>query len=69
MMLVICLSCQSIIGCGVDKDGVILNYCSKCSRRKECLDSSPIGFLVQRKVFFVKFPNGCSDHGRVQIGF
>ena len=67
-MLAICVDCRKIIGC-INAKGEIVQECVFCKRFYECQEETPIGFVVQRRVMFVHFTNGCNDHERNQIGF
>ncbi len=68
-MLIICVQCRRIIGCGIDKQGKIEHQCSNCVRYDACIKETPLQSCVERHVYFVHFANGCSDHERVKIGF
>ena len=69
MMLVICITCKKIIGCGITKDGIIEKECVQCNEQVECQEETPLGMIVERRVYFVRFIGGCSDHERFKIGF
>jgi len=66
-MLFICVSCRKIIGCS--ETLVIKTYCDYCDNYNICLNETPLGKPVGRKVFFVKYSNSCEGHNRKPIGF
>lgn len=67
-MLVICVDCRRIIGC-MNTKGEILAECLHCKKFQDCKKDTPIGFAVERRVFFVSFEKSCSDHEQQKIGF
>ena len=68
-MLIICVSCKKVIGCGLTKDGLIANQCCYCHRHYECKEETPTNTIVERKVLFIHFPNDCLDHDVTRVGF
>jgi len=68
-MLIICVGCRKIIGCGLTPEATIKNECVNCKRYKECIDETPLGMLVERRVYFVHFEDGCAEHETVKIGY
>lgn len=67
-MLAICVDCRKIIGC-IDAQGNIVAQCVSCPIIKQCKAQTPLGYIVERRVKFVNFPNGCLDHEITPIGF
>lgn len=67
-MLVICLSCKKIFGC-INEKGEIIAECLSCKMYQDCLAETPINMVVERRVMFVRFDNGCLSHETPKIGF
>jgi hypothetical protein len=52
----------------MDSTGKIVEQCVSCKQYDECIESTPLNGIVERRVMFVRFTNGC-EHERNKIGF
>ena len=68
-MLIVCVNCRKIIGCGVNEDGALKNQCDFCQNLIECTNDTPTNCVMERHVLFIHFVNGCRDHNVNKIGF
>lgn len=72
-MLIICCSCNHVIGCGLNKDGTIKSLCNLCTYHKNernlCSSHVPLGKMAEAKVNIVHFEKECLGHLDFHIGF
>jgi len=67
-MLILCVSCGKIIGCGITEIGSIAKQCNYCPDSEKCKDETPLNTIMERRVLFIHFDNECRGH-TAPIGF